>query len=274
MKIATIVCHGIRPKGSGTIIPNPLPADQLERLVKIAHDMGFESISYDDLAGWRAGRTTLPPRPIMINFDHPVRSLRYQVLRILDRHDFRANLFMYTRPYDSTFDRPLTLMEIPEHLTWSEIRELVAAGWLIGAHTVTHPNFSELSVTDPDGEILRRELDRCNLVIQENLGIAPRDFAFTGISWSSLAEEEVKKRYRFGRLWTVGAQYLANGKPVRYADLVGVNGTDEADGGPPWAARYITQDTDAYRLPSMELQGLINSPEAFRQYLEGALSRE
>ena len=58
---------------------------------------------------------------------------------------------------------------------------------------------------------------------------------------------------------------------MRYADLVGVPGDDEPDGGPPMAARYITEDCDPYRLPSMELQYLIHDPADFRRYLEYAL---
>jgi hypothetical protein len=69
-----------------------------------------------------------------------------------------------------------------------------------------------------------------------------------------VAEQRVMERYRFGRLWIVGSQY-------------------QADGGPPMAARYITGDTPAYRLPSMELQcALSHDPAAFRRYLEGALN--
>ena len=53
---------------------------------------------------------------------------------------------------------------------------------------------------------------------------------------------------------------------------MGVDGEDETDGGPPIAARYITADSPAYRLPSMEFQApLIHEASAFRAYLEGAL---
>ena len=58
---------------------------------------------------------------------------------------------------------------------------------------------------------------------------------------------------------------------ILYADLVGVDGPDEADGGPPNAARYITRESDPCRLPSMELQELLYEPEAFKSYLEGTL---
>lgn len=273
MRIPITMCHGIRTTTSEAL-PNPLSAEHFDSLMKIAADMGFESINYDDLEAWREGSITLPERPIMIDFDHPVRSLRYEVLETLERYGFRGNLFMYTKPYDEGYDRPLSLADYPEHMTWEEIGDLVKAGWHIGAHTVTHPNLSQLSQEDPTGVILRNELDRCNRVIQQNLGIAPRDFAFTGTSWSSMAEQEVMKRYRFGRLWFIGAEYEADGKPIRCAHLVGVPGPDEEDGGPPRAARYITRESNPYRLPSMELQGLINGRDAFRKYLEEALEED
>jgi hypothetical protein len=130
---------------------------------------------------------------------------------------------------------------------------------------------SQLSADDPSGDQLRRELEQCDETLTRRLGIAPRDFAFTGTSWSSVAEREVMKRYRFGRLWIVGAEYQVDGRPMRYADLVGVAGVDEADGGPPQAARYITEESNPYRLPSMEIQALLYEPAAFRAYLEGAL---
>ena len=195
----------------------------------------------------------------------------YEVKEVLDRYGYAGNLFIYTRPYEESYARSLPWDVEYEHMTWDEIGELKQAGWHIGAHTVSHPNLSDLSLEDPAGEILRMELDRCNETIQKNLGFVPRDFAFTGTSWSSLAEQEVKKRYRFGRLWIIGSEYSVDGEPVRYADLVDVAGPDEADGGPPHAARYITRDSDPYRLPSMEIQALIHEPDAFRSYLEGSL---
>ena len=265
MKIPITMCHGIKPDP-----PKPLTEEHLDRLVKIASELRFESITYDDLGAWRQGSAALPERPIMFDFDHPVRSMRYGVRDVLDRYGYGGNLFIYTRPYEGEYERSLPWDDGP-HMTWDEIGELKEAGWHIGAHTVSHPDLSSLSVEDPTGDVLRVELDRSNETIHRNLGFVPKDFAFTGTSWSSLAEQEVKKRYRFGRLWIIGSEYNVDGKPVRYADLVGMPGPDEADGGPPYAARYITRESDPYRLPSMEIQALIHEPEAFRRYLEGAL---
>ena len=270
MRIPITMCHGIR-SGDDSQGYKPLTFGHLDNLLNIASDMGFESITYSDLYEWRKGNRLSTDRPIMLDFDHPVDNIRHEVHGLLAKYGYVGNLFIYTRPYDDEFERDLPTGFPTSHMTWGELEEIHASGWNIGAHTVSHPNLSELSIMDPAGDSLREELDRCNNTIKDNLGFMPQDFAFTGTSWSSVAESEVKKRYRFGRLWIKGSEYHVDGKPVRYADLVGESGPDESDGGPPNTARYITEDSDPFRLPSMELQTLINSPDAFRAYLEGAL---
>ena len=244
----------------------PLSEEHFNALIQVASDMGFTSINYDQLAAWRGGTGELPERPVMFDFDHPVKSIRYEIHAGLDRCGFRGNLFINTG-----------LMEGEgygtETMTWDEVRELVELGWHIGAHTVTHPNLSELSQEDPSGDTLRQELQACDATLEEQLGLKPQDFAFTGTSWSSIAEKLVMERYRFGRLWFIGPEYQVDGEKMGVAELLGVEGDDEADGGPPMAARYIERDTPANRLPSVEFQSpLLHSTEQFRAYLEGALA--
>ena len=203
----------------------------------------------------------------MFDFDHPVKSMRYEIHQVLDQYGYRGNLFINTGWMDPENKEYGTTT-----MTWEETGELVELGWHIGAHTVTHPNLSDLVAKDPTGEQLQWELETCDATLKKHLGLVMRDFAFTGTSWSSIAEQCVQARYRFGRLWIVGSHYQANGKQIRYADLVNISGADETDGGPPLIARYITPETHPYRLPSMEIQcPLIYSPSAFRTYLEGAL---
>jgi peptidoglycan/xylan/chitin deacetylase (PgdA/CDA1 family) len=250
---------------------NPLTREHFAQLVAIAHELGFRSISYDDLAAWLRQGANLPDRPIMFDFDHPMKSMRHEVFPVLNSYGYTANLFINTGLMDDMYETGVPDFAEREVLLWEEAGELAEAGWQIGAHTVTHPNLSELSQADPTGAKLRAELAQCDETIERHLGITPQDFAFTGTSWSSIAEAEVKKRFRFGRLWIIGSEYKADGRTIRYADLVGVPGDDEPDGGPPMAARYATKETDPYRLPSMEFQHIMYEPDDFRRYLEGAL---
>ena len=262
MRIPITMCHGISESGD-----YPLTESHLGNLAGIAKEMGFNSIDYDQLHAWWDDKGELPDRPIMFDFDHPMMSMREGIHATLSRHGYAGNLFINTGMME-----PESTCYNDQTMTWKEVRELAELGWHIGAHTVTHPNLSELFAKDPTGETLAEELVECDAVIEGELGIQARDFAFTGTSWSSAAEKQVMARYRFGRLWIIGTEYQADGEKIRYADLVGVEGPDEDDGGPPNAARYITRDAHPYRLPSMEIQrSLIHSPEAFRRYLEGAL---
>ena len=153
-----------------------------------------------------------------------------------------------------------------------DIRGLVNDGWHIGAHTVTHPDLSELVKTDPHGDLLRKELQANDATLTAKLGRQPRDFAFTSTTFSTVAAKLVGERYRFGRLWIIGSHYNSDGKTIRFAEISGhAHLPDEGDGGPPAPARYITRETADHRLPSMEIQSpLIYSPEDFRNYLAGA----
>ena len=265
-RIPITMCHGTNYSGE-----MPLTQEHFDRLISVAHEMHFASIDYDDLAEWRSGSGELPDRPIMFDFDHPVKTIWTEVRVALERYGYIGTLFINTGPMTPGYEGAPG--GCADWMTWDEIGQLAEKGWHIGAHTVTHPNLSELAAQDPDGVRIREELDECNSTIEKHLGVKPVDFAFTGTSWSSAAERAVMERYRFGRLWIIGNEYHADGEVVRYADLVGVAGEDEGDGGPPVAARYITKETPAYRLPSVEFQcKLMYQPEQFRAYLEGALA--
>lgn len=78
MRIPITMCHGIN---GGDY---PLTVEHLDLLTGIARAMGFESIDYDRLEAWRQGGD-LPEQPIMFDFDHPVKSMRYEIHEVLAR---------------------------------------------------------------------------------------------------------------------------------------------------------------------------------------------
>lgn len=273
LRIPITMCHGIdgfSPMVNGKKKP-PLTIEKYRDYFRIASEMQFKSISYDQLALWQNENAGLPEHPIMFDFDHPNKAIRHEIMPVMKKLGYIGNLFIQTAPMEEMYSAKLPDLDVRKWMTWEEIGELMDEGWLIGAHTHTHPNLSALNDKDPTGEKIREELATNDRILKRELGITPKDFAFTGTSWSSAAEREVKKRYRYGRLWIIGPEYLVDGKKMRYAEFVGIPGDDEKDGGPPYAARYITKESPAYRLPSMELVFLINESDAFKRYLEGAL---
>jgi peptidoglycan/xylan/chitin deacetylase (PgdA/CDA1 family) len=266
MKIPITMCHGItwqpKPKKERPYTRR-LNKERFENYFKIASEMGFESISYDDLALWRMGARDLPEKPIMFDFDHPDWSIGREIEPIMSRFGYRGNLFINTSPMEK--------LDNPYHMTWDEVHALVDLGWHIGAHTHNHYKIDYLTKKDPTGGLFREQLEICDDLIYTHLGIKPKDFAYTYNTWSQVAESEVKKRYRFARLWVISEPYHTDVGKISYTELVGAEGENEADGGPPNSVRYITKETDPYKLPSMELEHFIFEYDAYRRYLEAAI---
>jgi peptidoglycan/xylan/chitin deacetylase (PgdA/CDA1 family) len=241
---------------------SPLDVAHFEGLIRIAAELKFTSISYDDLAAWRAGGS-LPERPIMLDFDHPNLSIHREVWPIMRTHGYKGNIFINTVSMEKESRR--------RFMSWDDLGELLADGWQVGAHLHNHVSLAYLAKKDPTGRLIREQMETCDRIIETNLGVVPRDFAYTTTTWSAAAEREVQSRYRFARLWCVDSHMDTDEGPLRYADLLGVTGDDEDDGGPPVAARYITETTHPHRLPSMDFEYQIYEHDAFRRYLEGAL---
>lgn len=264
LRIPITICHGTTSEWA----EYPLTPEHLGKMFAMAREMGFESIKYDQLQhymdGAEAGEGNIPEKPIIFDFDHADKTMLTQIQPLLAEYGYSGTLFFQT----GVMDDPRRASKI---LFWEEIAKLIELGWGIGGHTVSHPNFSRLSRTDPEGVKVEEELRLSDEKIESELGIKPKDFAYTGGSWSSIAEQKVMERYRFGRLWIEQSFCLADARRTRVAELMGINGEDEADGGPPTAARYITRDSNRYRLPAMEIRcGLMNELDQFRQYLLGA----
>ena len=240
----------------------------------LARELGFESIKYDQLEalmnGAEPGTGDIPKQPIIFDFDHADKTMFTEVQPLLAEHGYSGTLFFHTGVMD---DSRLA----SKVMSWDEIAQLMELGWAIGGHTVSHPNLSRLSYTDPDGDQIEHELRAADTEIERKLGIKPKDFAYTGATWSSSAEQKVKERYRFGRLWITDSFCLADGQRTSVAALMGVSGLDEGstckeDGGPAKVARYITLQSNRYRLPAMEIcSGLMNELDQYQNYLLGAL---
>jgi peptidoglycan/xylan/chitin deacetylase (PgdA/CDA1 family) len=69
----------------------------------------------------------------------------------------------------ATFFVVPTLVSEPGYVTWSELREMTAAGMEIGSHSLTHPFLHEL-----DAAGVRREFGESKSMLEDRLGAAVR----------------------------------------------------------------------------------------------------
>ncbi len=80
----------------------------------------------------------------------PTKVCCHDVAPVMRRYGYTGNLFIYTEPVTSMYEKGVPADGKRTELTWKERVALLDMGWPIGPHT--HPNLSLLSVDDPTGE--------------------------------------------------------------------------------------------------------------------------
>ncbi|MCC6223260.1 MAG: polysaccharide deacetylase family protein [Thermoleophilia bacterium] len=165
-----VLCyHALSSSWSSTLaIPPELLAEQVRALA----GRGYIGLTLAEAERRRAERT-LPRRSVVVTFDDGYASTSL-AKPALDEVGFPATVFVVTRFADSGellswpgIDHWVTGEHAEElrPLRWDDLERLVAAGWEVGSHTVSHPRLPEL----PDGE-LAAELEQSRAMIVARLG--------------------------------------------------------------------------------------------------------
>ncbi len=106
----------------------------------------------------------LPDRTIALTIDDAYRSVARVGLPKLKAAGFTATLFVATEPVDQG---------LGGFMDWNDIREAVAMGFDVGAHTLTHAHLVDLPLDE-----VRHEIAASNERFRQELGQTPPLFAY------------------------------------------------------------------------------------------------
>ncbi len=191
----------VSPVGSRYYVPPAKFEDEL----KLLHNWGYTTISTTMLVQAIEHGASLPPRPLILTFDDANEDNYTNAFPIMEKYGFTGVLYL---PYD--------YIGTPGYLTVDQVKQMAAAGWEVGSHTLTHPgNFLFL-----DDASLRAEIVE---LAQEASG-APRasnsDFCLS-VWRRELGRDGLREICRLhcshGRHGIFGRP--GTGKPVRAATL-------------------------------------------------------
>jgi len=108
-------------------------------------------------------------------------------------------------------------------LTWDEVREMVASGFEIGAHTLTHP----ILTTVFDETRLRHEIAQSKLILEQEVEQEVLAFAYPAGRFNPLVERLVQDAgYQFAVSCCAGRNQLSNYQPFALRRLKVETGKD------------------------------------------------
>jgi peptidoglycan/xylan/chitin deacetylase (PgdA/CDA1 family) len=142
-------------------------------------------------------------RVVAITFDDAFSSVLKLAAPILARFEMVATVYAPTGFIGS--GSPMSWPEIDvwrggprEHellpLAWDELRALVARGWEVGSHTVTHPRLPDLAPAE-----LRAELQESKAACEREIGVACASIAYPyGEHNRTVVDAAAAAGYRYG----------------------------------------------------------------------------
>jgi len=123
---------------------------------------GYQVVSAGELAAGFQRERGLPRKPLVLTFDDGYEDFYTQAWPVLREHGLTATIFVCSG-----------IVGRAGHLTWDQLRQLVAAGIEVGSHGVTH---RPLTTMTPAG--VRRELVDSKRTIQDQIRAPVRVFSF------------------------------------------------------------------------------------------------
>ena len=123
---------------------------------------GYEAVTLGRVFdAWR-GRATLPPRPIVLTFDDGYRS-----------HVTAALPILAAQHWPGVLNLDVSNLAPSWGIGVRGVRRLIAAGWAIDAHSMTHADLAAAS-----GVALTREVSGSRREILRLFGVLPRFFCY------------------------------------------------------------------------------------------------
>lgn len=137
-------------------------ADRFRQQIDGLARAGYRAVTLDRVwRAWHAGGT-LPAKPVVISFDDGYVSQYRIAARTLRRHRWPGVLFLEHRRLGRAGG-----------LTHRQVARMIADGWELGAHTLTHPD-----LTTVDAARLRDEVAGSRDALRRDFGVAVNAFAY------------------------------------------------------------------------------------------------
>lgn len=160
--VPILMYHVVGPMPAGAPYPGLYVSrrDFVAQLRWLKRD-GYQAVTLDSVYRYWRGLDRLPSRPIVLSFDDGYRPDFTIVAPLLERRRWPAVLNLEYAHL------------VHEGLTGPMIRRMLADGWELDSHTLTHPDLRAV-----DSEQLRREVARSRWLLRRRFGVPINFFCY------------------------------------------------------------------------------------------------
>jgi peptidoglycan/xylan/chitin deacetylase (PgdA/CDA1 family) len=210
--VPILMYHLVNTPPPGTAYPELwVPAAAFRAQMQALADAGYHGVTLDQvLDNWQR-RIALPARPIVVSFDDGYASQLRNAMPVLRSHGWPGVLNLEVKN-----------LSIAGGITKRQVRRLIAAGWEIDAHTLTHPDLTTL-----DPAAVRHEVDGSRAALRRDFHVPVDGFAYPAGRYDAAAEAAVRAAgYRAAVTTELGLAHMDADRAA--LPRVRVNGTDSA----------------------------------------------
>jgi peptidoglycan/xylan/chitin deacetylase (PgdA/CDA1 family) len=147
---------------------------------------GFRAVTLEQVFAHWEGRGALPRHPVVLSFDDGYRSdytTGYRVLR--------------ERRWPGVLNLELRNTTVPWGLSPAHVRQMIAAGWEVDSHTITHPDLTAL-----DASALHREVAGSRALLRRRFRVPADFFCYPSGRYDAAVVTEVRHAGYRGALTT------------------------------------------------------------------------
>jgi peptidoglycan/xylan/chitin deacetylase (PgdA/CDA1 family) len=164
-QIPILMYHVTEAAPAGAPFPELWVApDRFAEQMQALEDAGYTAITMRDAEDYWAGERRVPRKPIVLTFDDGYRSHVDVALPELERRGWPGVLYLEV----AALKKPGA-----EGIPAADVRKLTAAGWELGAHTMTHPDLTTL-----DAAALTEEIAGSRKLLRKRFGGAVDAFCY------------------------------------------------------------------------------------------------
>ncbi len=186
--ILILTYHSLDESRSVVSISPPMFKKQMEFL----WEKGYQTLSLSELINCIHQKKLFPEKTFVINFDDGYKNTYTEAFPVLKEFGFKGTAFLITDYCGGFNDWPGETYWIERRplLSWSEIKEMHKYGFEFGAHTLTHPDLTQIPIERAEQEIIQSKAH-----IQDHLGVDVQLFAYPYGKYNSKVKEIVQKQF-------------------------------------------------------------------------------